>query len=86
MAEQKIHVVLYKDAESDQWVAHCIEYGVTTQGDSADHAKTMIMEAVALHLEDHDPTSDVAFFQPVDGDVQVHEMSMDAPALLHSRG
>ena len=85
MAEQTIHVVLYKDGESDQWVAHCIEYGVTTQGDSAEHAKAMVKEAVAVHLEDNNASSDVAFFQPVDGDVQVHEMSMDAPSLLHSR-
>lgn len=86
MAERTIHVVIYKDADSGQWVAHCIEYGVTTQGDSAEHAREMIKEAVALHLEDVDPSDEFAFFQPVDGDVQVHEMTIDAPTLLHSRG
>ena len=86
MAVQTLHVVIYKDAASDQWVAHCIEYGVTTQGDSAAHAEEMIKEAVALHLEDADPADEYAFHQPVDGDVIVREVTLDAPTLLHSRG
>ena len=46
MAKQKVHVVIYKDAESDQWLASCLEVDVTAQGDSKEHALEMIKEAV----------------------------------------
>ncbi len=86
MVKQTVHAVIYKDAESDQWVAHCIEYDVATQGDSEEHAIAMIKEAVELHLEDRDPTDEYAFYQPVEGKVSVHEVAVDAPTLLHHRG
>ena len=50
MAKQQIHAVIFKDAGSDQWVAVCLEYDVTTQGDSEEHAKSMLQEAVELNL------------------------------------
>ena len=50
MTEQTLHAVIYKDAESDQWVALCLEYDIATQGDSEEHALEMIQEAVELHL------------------------------------
>ena len=31
MAQQKVHAVIYKDADSDQWVAVCLEYNVASQ-------------------------------------------------------
>jgi len=86
MAKQTIHAVIYKDAESNQWVAHCIEYDVATQGDSEAHAAEMIREAVELHLEDRSPDDEYAFYQPVEGKVTVHEVTIDAPTLLQSRG
>ena len=85
-SKQTIHAVIYKDAESDRWVAHCIEYDVATQGDSEEHAIAMIKEAVELHLEDRDPADEYLFYQPVAGKVSVHEVAVDALTLLHSRG
>jgi len=52
MAKQKVHVVIYKDNESEQWVASCLEYDVATHGDNEEHAIQMIKEAVELHIED----------------------------------
>ena len=86
MEKQTIHAVIYKDAESDQWVAHCIEYDIATQGDNEDDAVAMIKEAVELYLEDVDRSDEHMFFQPVDGEVSVHEVAIDAPSILVSRG
>lgn len=76
--KQTIHAVIYKDADSDQWVAHCIEYDLATQGDSEQHAMTMLKEAVELHLEDRDPADEFLFYQPVEGKVTVHELAVAA--------
>ncbi len=81
MAKQQVHVVVYKDAQSDQWIVECIEYGVASQGDSVDHALEMIREAVELHLEDRDEES-LDFYQPIEGDPQVHTVTVDVPSLL----
>ena len=86
MEKQTVHAVIYKDAGSDQWVAHCIEYDVATQGDTEQHALAMIKEAVELHLEDRDLADERLFYQPVEGKVSVCEVVVDAPTLLHSRG
>lgn len=82
MEKQTVHAVIYKDAGSDQWVATCLEYEVTTQGDSREHAVAMIKEAVELYLEDADPKDLELFYQPIDGDVSIHEVAVDAPSLL----
>jgi len=82
MEKQTIHAVIYKDAGSDQWVATCLEYEVSTQGDSREHAAEMIREAVELYLEDVDPKELELFYQPIDGDVSIHEVAVDAPSLL----
>lgn len=81
MSKQQIHVVVYKDAESDQYVVECLEYGVTTQGDSVQHALEMIKEAVELHLEDrsHD---ELDLYQPIEGKPELHAVTIDAPSLL----
>jgi len=84
-SKRTIHAVICKDAESDQWVAHCLEYDVATQGSSEEHAIAMIKEAVELHLEDRDPADEYLFYQPIEGKVSVHEVAVDAPTLLHSR-
>jgi len=84
MSEQTIHAVIFKDAESDQWVAVCLEYDVTTQGDSEEHAKEMIKEAVELHIEDMTQEDFEVLYQPIEGDPRVHELSINAPALLHT--
>jgi hypothetical protein len=35
---------------ANQWVAHCLQYDVVTQGTSPAHALDMIFEAVAIVL------------------------------------
>jgi len=35
-----------------QWVAHCLEFDVVSQGDSPKHALEMIVEATAMVIED----------------------------------
>lgn len=84
MSSQTIHAVVFKDAESDQWVAVCLELNVVTQGDSEEHAKNMIKEAVELHLEDMRSDELELVYQPIDGDPRVHELSINAPSLLHT--
>jgi len=83
MSEQVVHAVIFKDAESDQWVAVCLEYDVVTQGDSEEHAKEMIREAVELHVEDMTKEELETLYQPVEGQPQVHTLSIHAPAILH---
>ena len=36
----------------DQWVAHCIELDLVTQGNTAAHASAMLLEAIALVAEE----------------------------------
>jgi predicted RNase H-like HicB family nuclease len=84
MTKQKIHAVIYKDAESDQWVAVCLEIDVASQGDSEEHAKEMIKEAVELHLEDADRAEIEMLYQPIEGEPRVHELMINAPSLLHT--
>ena len=84
MHKQKIHAVIFKDADSDQWVATCLEYDVTTQGDSEEHAKEMIKEAVELHLEEMGKEDFELLYQAIEGAPGVHELSINAPSLLHT--
>lgn len=83
MGKQRIHAVIFKDADSDQWVALCLEYDVTTQGDSEEHAKAMLREAVELYLEDASAEERELLFQPIEDEPRVHVLTIDAPSLLH---
>ena len=84
MAEQQqVHAVIYKDAESDQWVALCLEYDVATQGDSEERAKAMLEEAVELYLEDAGAEERVTVCQPIEGEPRLHTLTVNAPSLLH---
>lgn len=83
MTTQRVHAVVYKDAESDQWVAQCLEYDVSSQGDSVEHALEMIREAVELYLEDAGQTDLELLYQEIDGEPQIHDITVDAPSLLH---
>jgi len=80
--EQKIHTVIFKSGESDQWIAVCLELDVVTQGGSAQHALKMIREAFELHVEDMTKEDLDVLYQPIDGDPQLHEVVVSAPALL----
>jgi predicted RNase H-like HicB family nuclease len=84
MSSQTIHGIIYRDAESDQWVAQCIEYDVVTHGDSEDDARAMLKEAVELYLADAGENELELFYQRVQGPVAVHEIAIDAPTLLRS--
>ncbi len=84
MQKQTIHGIVYKDAESDQWVAQCVEYDVVTQGDNVEDARAMLKEAVELYLADVSENEIELFYQPVEGSVTVHEIAIDAPSLLRS--
>ena len=84
MSEQTIHAVIYKDADSDQWVAICLEYNVASQGDSEEHAKEMIREAVELYLDDVDKEEFEVLYQPIEGVPHVREISVNAPSLSAS--
>jgi len=84
MGKQTIHAVIYKDAESDQWVATCLEYDVTTQGDDEKHAKQMIKEAVELYLEEVGKQELELLYQPIEGAPAIHELAINAPSLLHT--
>jgi predicted RNase H-like HicB family nuclease len=79
MPQLKLHVVVFKDAESDQWVAECLEYQVTAQGDSAAHALKMAREAVQQYLEDASEPELELLFQAIDGDPELHTLTIDAP-------
>ena len=83
MAKQQIHAVIFKDAGSNQWVAMCLEYDVTTQGDSEQHAKVMLQEAVELYLEDIGKDELEVLYQAVEGEPRIHKLSVNAPSLLH---
>ena len=84
MSEQRVHAVIFKDAESDQWVAMCLEYHVATQGDSEQHARAMLKEAVELYLEDLSRPELDALYQQIEGEPHLHELSVHAPSLLHT--
>ncbi|WP_336329985.1 type II toxin-antitoxin system HicB family antitoxin [Haloarcula sp. CGMCC 1.2071] len=57
--------------EGDWWVITHIETGVTTQGDTREHALEMLDDAVALHKGEagHEPT-----------DEELQEMGLDPNA------
>ena len=82
MAEQRIHAVVFKDAESDLWVALSLEYNVTTQGDSEEHAKAMLREAVELYLSATPPEELEVLYQPIEGEPRLHLLLIHAPSLL----
>lgn len=83
MVDQNIHVVIYKDGESDQWVAICLDYQVATQGDSEEHALDMIREAVELHIEDMTADELENILIPIGSEPVVRETVVRAPALLN---
>jgi predicted RNase H-like HicB family nuclease len=62
----------------------CLEYDVVTQGDSEEHAKAMLKEAVELHLEDLTQPEPDALYQQIRGEPRLHELSVHAPSLLHT--
>ena len=64
---KKIQCVIYQDG--DQFVAHCLNTGVASQGDTYDEAVKNIKEAVELYLEDEDE----GMYIPIMGGVTLTE-------------
>jgi predicted RNase H-like HicB family nuclease len=83
MAEQKVHVVVFKSGENDHWIAQCLEIDVSTFGDSYEHALEMAKEAIELHIEDMTKEDLDTLYQPIEGEPRVQSISIDAPTLLH---
>ena len=53
------HITLERSADDEMWVVTDEETGLTTQGESREHALEMLDEAVALHKgEAGDPVTD----------------------------
>jgi predicted RNase H-like HicB family nuclease len=76
MANETVHAVVFRDADSNQWVALCLEYDVTTQGDSEEHATALLREAVQLHVEDMSQEEFDLLHQSIDGEPRIHKVSM----------
>ncbi|MCC5670211.1 type II toxin-antitoxin system HicB family antitoxin [Nostoc sp. CHAB 5784] len=53
--KQNIRAVIHR-GEQHGYVAECLEVSVVTQGETLDEVVHNLREAVALHLEDEDPT------------------------------
>ncbi|KYC39282.1 hypothetical protein WA1_31585 [Scytonema hofmannii PCC 7110] len=53
--KQNIRAVIHP-GEQHGYVAECLEVSVVTQGDTLNEVVHNLREAVALHLEDEDPT------------------------------
>jgi predicted RNase H-like HicB family nuclease len=53
--KQNIRAVIHA-GEQHGYVAECLEVSVVTQGETLDEVVHNLREAVALHLEDEDPT------------------------------
>ncbi|MCC5652301.1 type II toxin-antitoxin system HicB family antitoxin [Nostoc sp. XA013] len=53
--KQNIRAVIHR-GEQQGYVAECLEVSVVTQGETLDEVVHNLREAVALHLEDEDPT------------------------------
>jgi predicted RNase H-like HicB family nuclease len=81
-AEQTIHAVVFKDAHSDQWVAMSLEYDITTQGDSEDHAVTMLREAIQLYLDELGNEEAQLLHQSIEGEPRIHRIAINATPVL----
>ncbi|MBH8565560.1 type II toxin-antitoxin system HicB family antitoxin [Nostoc sp. CENA67] len=53
--KQNIRAVIHP-GEQHGYVAECLKVSVVTQGETLDEVVHNLREAVALHLEDEDPT------------------------------
>jgi predicted RNase H-like HicB family nuclease len=50
---REFSVLLKTDPElPEQWVAHCLNWDLVTQGDSIEHAMKMVVEAVLMVIDD----------------------------------
>ena len=84
MGKLNLHAVIYKDAQSSQWVALCVEYDIASAGDSETHAIEMLQEAVELHLEDITREELDTIDNKVGSEPEIRTFSVRAPAILTS--
>lgn len=52
------HITLKRSEDGDMWIVTDEETGVTTQGETREHALEMIDEAVRLHKGEGEPITD----------------------------
>jgi len=86
MGAHAVHAAVFKDADSDQWVAVCLEFDVVTHGRSEQDAQKMIREAVELYLEYQTPSEIEMLYQRIEGEPRIHRVEISAPSLLNQRG
>jgi predicted RNase H-like HicB family nuclease len=82
MDKRMLHAVVYKDSQTEDWVAHCVEYDITSSGDSPEHALEMIQEAVELHFEGATPEIIDQIDNEVGSEPLIKAFAVRAPALL----
>jgi predicted RNase H-like HicB family nuclease len=63
-----IRAVLFR--EEGRWVAHCLEFDLLGDGDSADEAMESLGQAIAVQIEDTIESGNVNnLFSPADGEL-----------------
>jgi len=82
MGVKDLHAIVYKDVESSQWVAVCVEYDIASSGESETDAFSMIKEAVELHLEDITREQLERIDNAVGSEPVVRKFSIHAPPIL----
>jgi predicted RNase H-like HicB family nuclease len=77
-----LHAVVYKAAKGECWVATCVEFDITSEGDSEQDALMMLQQAVELHLEDITPEELDQIDNAVGSKPLLKSFSIHAPAIL----
>jgi hypothetical protein len=63
--DYRFHVCAYPAPDvGGQWIGHCLELELVTQGNSAEHAIEMLQEAVVLTLTESEPAGVPPLQQP----------------------
>ena len=47
----ELSAVIYRDPDSERWIAHCLQMDVVAEGDSANAASTTLMELCDMQIE-----------------------------------
>jgi predicted RNase H-like HicB family nuclease len=81
MAQRELHGVIYRGLASGDWVAFCVEYDISSQGDSPEHALEMLAEAVEGHFEVASPEAIESIDNEVGSEPVIKKFSIHAPAL-----
>jgi predicted RNase H-like HicB family nuclease len=83
MKERELHAVLYEDARGEGWVAHCIEYDITSDGDTPEEALSKLKEKTELHFDGISPEAIEDIDNEVGSEPYIKAFSVRAPSLLN---